>query len=93
MISLVQTLNGLNQIEYSKKVFEFANGSELDINISWLISCAGHTVKRVTNDFKSLNMTELQYRFVCYCFSLLMNSTNLELSPKHFKLNENSNNS
>lgn len=38
IISLVQILNGMDQIEYSNLVFEYAKGGELREDISWLIS-------------------------------------------------------
>ena len=38
---------------------------------------ASHPMKRLTNSFKPLRLTEAQTHYACYCFSLLLNSTNL----------------
>ena len=43
-------------------------------------------MKRLTFSLKQFNLPEYSKRFLCYCFSLLLNSTSLALSSEYFEL-------
>lgn len=42
-------------------------------------------MKSVSASFNSIAENEQQFRYACYCFSLLLNSTHLDLSGEYFR--------
>ena len=87
MHSIVEVLNSQSLIQYSQKVFQLARHELDDVtNMSWIISCCAHTMKRFTHGIKHLKLGDLVSAFLVYGFSLLVNSTNLELAGEYYKL-------
>ena len=54
-------------------------------DMSWLISCAAHTMKRVTFSLKKLSLDEATYTYVSFCFSLLLNATTLDFASQLYR--------
>lgn len=54
-------------------------------NQSWLCSCAAHTMKRFSNSLTRFKITKNQHIFMCYAFSLLLNSTSLSMIKEYFR--------
>ena len=54
-------------------------------DMSWLISCAAHTMKRVTFSLKKLNLDDATYTYVSFCFSLLLNATTLDSASQLYR--------
>lgn len=84
--SLLREFNDMDVIQYSNMVLKVAKGEALNTSISWLLSSASHTMKRFSYSLKSLSISDSNFRYICYCFSLLLNSTNLELCVEYFRL-------
>ncbi len=57
----------------------------MNSSISYIVACASHKMKSISVEFNKLTSDENQYRFANYCFSLLINSTNLEISDEYFR--------
>ncbi len=43
-------------------------------------------MKNYTGDLKGLHFKELPFKYACYCFSLLINSTHLSVASEYFRL-------
>ena len=54
-------------------------------SISYMVICLSNKMKSFSTEFNKLTTDETQYRYICYCFSLLINATNLELSDEYFR--------
>ena len=53
---------------------------------SIIASCAAHTMHRFTKSLKkNLNLHQEAQFFYCYCFSLLLNCTSLEMMQNYFQ--------
>ena len=66
---------------------EFAQGkmsAERSNQMSWLASCISHTMKRLSNTLKKLQINGVHYLYSCYCFSLLVNCTELEMVKNYW---------
>ncbi|CAF0766876.1 unnamed protein product, partial [Brachionus calyciflorus] len=57
----------------------------IDSDKSWLSSCVAHTMKRFCHSIKPLIKNPSFYKYVCYLFSLLVNSTSLGTISNYFK--------
>jgi hypothetical protein len=86
MNSVCEQLNFCTMIDYSKHVFEIAKNGEFDEKMSYLTSCISHTMKRLTFTIKSMQNDNRLRTYFYYIFSLLVNSTTLEMSIKYFRL-------
>ena len=76
-------------IEYCNRVFEVSNGKKQikDFpNTSWICSCAAHSMNRFVRALKKINKNDDVHHFACYCFSLLLNSTDLNIMSRYFRL-------
>jgi hypothetical protein len=86
--SLIDTLNKDSINEYAEKVFKLASGDTKLLNsksYSWIASCVAHTMKRLANSLKVFNLNVNQKRYVCFAFSLLLNSTTLVEISTYFE--------
>lgn len=45
---------------------------------TWIVSCASHTMHRFVKAINKLALTQQQKELVCFAFSVMMNSTDLE---------------
>jgi hypothetical protein len=87
--SIVNVFNKMDIDKYGDKVFELASGNTgllEDTSCSWIVSCAGHTMKRFTNMLGKQKLKKSNYLYACYCFSLLLNSTTLAMISNIFEL-------
>ncbi len=86
--SIHATLMGFNNQsigDYMELVFNYATGSSnIDFsNCSWLASCFSHTLHRFTKALRSQKIfkdSKESFVLACFCFSLLLNTTDLESS-------------
>ena len=86
--SIHATLMGFNNQsigDYMELVFNYATGSSnIDSsNCSWLASCCSHTLHRFTKALRSQKIfkdSKESFELACFCFSLLLNTTDLESS-------------
>ena len=85
--SVVEVLNMMSITSYAKLVYELAE-DRLDNmkrnSTTLLISCVTHTMKRFTLSIKALSLTEFQYTYLAFCFSLLVNCTDLCLAGDYY---------
>jgi hypothetical protein len=83
--AVLLALNNMSVVQYAKVVFEAAkNPSVLSRQITWLISCAAHTMHRMTATLKEADIDDSQREFAAQCFSLLLNSTTLDEASNHY---------
>ena len=74
--------------DYSKRIFDYASRTSNDFSKSFLASCCSHTMHRFTRGLKrQVKFLDKEYRvFAVLCFSLLLNTLDLESSKDIFKL-------
>jgi hypothetical protein len=84
--AFVEVFNRQEIIEYAHHIYKLATGGEINENFSYLLSCASHTMKRFSRSIQKLTTTKDTHRFICYLFSLLLNSTSLEMIGEYFQL-------
>ena len=74
--------------DYSKRIFEYASRKNDDFSISFLASCCSHTMHRFTKGIKrNVKFDDKECRtFAILCFSLLLNTLDLQSSKDIFQL-------
>ncbi|CAF1108934.1 unnamed protein product, partial [Brachionus calyciflorus] len=85
---LEKQFESINKTPVNNRILQFdATGSLVSIPIekSWLCSCVAHTMKRFSRSLKPLIKNFAYHKFICYLFSLLVNSINLEQITNNFK--------
>jgi hypothetical protein len=86
--SAIEVFNKDSVPTYSINCYKLASGDTtlLDSeNYTWLGSCVSHTMKRFADSLKKLQVSAKQKRYVCFCFSLLLNSTTLDEISTYFE--------
>ena len=76
----IEGLNNMSVANYSRIVYEVAKDAAafaLHPIMTWIISCAAHTMKRTTTNIKELALDEHIAKYAALCFSLLLNSKTL----------------
>lgn len=80
-------LNSQTVEDYAKIMYQIASGArtfdDYPLN-SWLASCAAHTMKRFVNSLDKSIDRNLR-RYICFCFSLMLNSTSLDQLSDYFR--------
>ena len=74
--------------EYAKRIYNYASKSSDEFSKSFLASCCSHTMHRFTKGVKrQVKFLDKELRtFAVLCFSLLLNTIDLESSKDIFKL-------
>ena len=89
MHAVVDVFNRQTIAEYAQVVFAVSKQPSLiDTQFagrSWLISCVSHTMKRVTGSLKKLHIPTHSFRYAAFTFSLLLNSTHLDMATEVFR--------
>ena len=84
--SLLLALNLEDINSYSMRIFQMSQDKfEIDINKSYLVSCVGHTMNRFSKSIKKFNLKQEKHQFLCFLFSLMLNSTCLIQINEYFK--------
>lgn len=84
-------LNSQSAQDYATTMYKIASGQhtfEDYPTFSWLASCAAHTMKRFVNSLEKLGKKQDKNlkRYVCFCFSLMLNCTDLDQLSEYFRL-------
>ena len=84
----LEMLNNETIEEYAKRIYEYSKVTTVDFVKSFLASCCSHTMHRFTRALKrQVKFLEKEHRtFAVLCFSLLLNSLDLESSKQIFQL-------
>ena len=89
MHAIIDVFNGQTIAKYSQVVYKLAKNPEMMHSNwpdhTWLISCASHTMKRVTVSLKKMKIANHNYTYAAFSFSLLLNCTTLNQASEHFK--------
>ncbi|CAF1050218.1 unnamed protein product [Brachionus calyciflorus] len=84
--AVLKALNNENVIEYSNRVFKLSNDGIIESDKSWLCSCVANTMKRFSHSIKNFNKNSVFHKYVCYVFSLLVNSSDLKTITAYLKM-------
>lgn len=89
--SALQEINHDSILEYAQAVMqlcikELDQVEEFMQRRTWLVSCAAHTMHRYSKAIKALTASQELYEFGCFCFNLLLTSTDLTCLQDFFKL-------
>lgn len=85
--AILQSFNNENVIMYANRVYLLSK-REISVNdseMSWLCSCCAHTMKRFATSTKKIITNKIIQKCVCFMFSLLMNSKDLDSFDYYFK--------
>ena len=85
----LETLNSENVYSYMDKIYRVSkNEIEIDSKTSWLASCSAHTMNRFVKLLKKKKLVAEKsiFQFAVYCFSLLLNTVELEATKTVFRL-------
>jgi hypothetical protein len=82
--AILDVFNRVDVIGYAHHIFEEAKHGSIKLDYTYLLSCAAHTMKRFSKAIKKFHLGKDLHRFICYCFSLLLNSTTLEKMDIYF---------
>ena len=74
--------------EYAKRIFEYSQSTTDEFTKTFLSSCCSHSMHRFSRGLKrDVKFLEKEHRyFAALCFSLLLNSLDLDTSKHIFKL-------
>ena len=84
----LEVLNMETIDEYAVRIYKYSKLETSEFTKSFLASCCSHTMHRFTRALKrQVKFFDKEHRtFAVLCFSLLLNSTDLESSKQIFKL-------
>jgi hypothetical protein len=88
MHAIVEALNIENMERYAKKVYNIGRGKDAieEFKTSWIVSCTAHTMHRFIRAIKPTLKNPEKKELYAFCFSLLLNCTDLETMDEIFRL-------
>ncbi|CAF1085883.1 unnamed protein product [Brachionus calyciflorus] len=83
--AVLKSFNNETVIDYAHRIFKLSQDGIIESQKSYLCSCVAHTMKRFCNSIKTIVKTDSLYKYMCYLFSLLVNSLDLNTITNYFK--------
>ena len=85
--SCLETFNLESLETYAQRVFNYSQGLDYeDASKSWIYVCSTHTMNKFCKSISKIIDSDYIRLFACFCFSLLLNSTDLSICGQYFEL-------
>ena len=83
----LEVLNMETIFDNCTRIFNYSNSTETEFSKSYLASCCSHTMHRFSRGLKKhVKFLDKEHRtFACLCFSLLLNTLDLQTSKEIFR--------
>ena len=85
--SCLEVFNLENLEAYAQRVFNYSQGIDYDdTSKSWIYVCSTHTMNKFCKSISKIIDSDYIRLFACFCFSLLLNSSDLAICSQYFEL-------